>query len=130
VAPETASAEDLARRALAAVRIVNGTAGLLAPGFLARRLGVEDAAGPMAYPFRMFGIRTILIGSDLLARDPAVRRHALRAALVVHASDTISAVVAARSGALPRRAARTATAISVVNLALAMAANWLADDSL
>ena len=32
----------------------------------------------MAYPFRMFGVRTILIGVDLLARDPEVRRHAVR----------------------------------------------------
>ncbi|MEA2509044.1 MAG: hypothetical protein QOG21_1126 [Actinomycetota bacterium] len=127
---EAVSGEDLARRALAAVRIFNGAAGLLAPSFLARRLGVEEAAGPMAYPFRMFGIRTILIGSDLLARDPAVRRHALRAALVVHASDTISAVVAGRSGALPRRAARTATVISAINLALSVAANWSEVDRL
>jgi hypothetical protein len=123
------SRQDLARRALAGIRIVNGAAGLLKPDLLARRLDVEDAASPMAYPFRMFGIRTILIGADLLARNPAVRRHALRAAVVVHASDTISAVVAGRSGALPRRAARTATAISAVNLILAVAANWSEEDS-
>jgi hypothetical protein len=126
----TASRQDLARRALAGIRILNGAAGLLDPGFLSRRLGVEQAAAPMAYPFRMFGIRTILIGADLFARDPSVRRHALRAAVVVHASDTISAVVAARSGALPRRAARTATAISAVNLILAVTANWADQDSL
>jgi hypothetical protein len=105
------------------VRILNGTAGLLRPEMLARRLAVEGAAGPMAYPFRMFGIRTILIGADLLARDPAVRRHALRAAVVVHASDTVSAVVAGKSGALPRRAARMTTAISAANLVLALVAN-------
>ena len=77
----------------------------------------------MVYPFRMFGIRTILIGADLFATDPAVRRHAVRAAVVVHASDTLSAFMAGRSGALPRRAARTATAISAVNLVLALVAN-------
>jgi hypothetical protein len=114
---------DLARRALAGVRIFNGAAGLLAPAFLARRLGVEDAAGPMSYPFRMFGIRTILIGADLFAIDPAVRRHAVRAAVVVHASDTVSAAVAWRSGALPRRPARMAMAISAGNLMLAILAN-------
>jgi hypothetical protein len=123
------SRPDLARRALAGIRIVNGAAGLLKPDLLARRLDVEDAAGPMAYPFRMFGIRTILIGADLLARDSAVRRHALRAAIMVHASDTISAVVAGRSGALPRRAARTATVISGVNLILAVAANWSEEET-
>jgi hypothetical protein len=125
----TASRQDLARKALAGIRIFNGAVGLLKPDFLARRLDVEDAAGPMAYPFRMFGIRTILIGADLLARDPAVREHAMRAAVIVHASDTMSAIVAGRSGALPRRAARTATIISAVNLILAVAANWTEEDS-
>ena len=114
---------DSARVALAGIRILNGTAGLLAPRLLARRLEVEDAAAPMSYPFRMFGIRTILIGADLLARDPAVRRHALRAAIVVHSSDTVSAFAAGRSGALPRRAARITTAISALNVALALLAN-------
>src|SRR5918999_1217415 len=111
------------RVTLAGIRIFNGAAGLFAPAWLARQLDVQQAAGPMAYPFRMFGIRTILIGADLLARDPAVRRHAVRAALVVHVSDTVCAVVAARTGALPRAAARKATAISAANVALALLAN-------
>jgi hypothetical protein len=114
---------DCARVALAGIRIFNGSTALFAPGSLARRLEVERAAGPMSYPFRMFGIRTILIGADLLVRDPAVRRHALRAAVVVHTSDAVSAFVALRSGALPRRAATTTTAISTVNAVLAVLAN-------
>jgi hypothetical protein len=114
---------DSARAALAGIRIINGALGLLAPGLLARRLEVEAAAKPMGYPFRMFGIRTILIGADLLSRDPAVRRHAVRAAVVVHASDTVSAYAAGASGALPRRAATITTAISALNLALALLAN-------
>jgi hypothetical protein len=114
---------DMARRALAGIRIFNGAAGLLTPAVLSRRLGVQEAAGPMGYPFRMFGIRTILVGADLFAIDPAVRRHAVRAALVIHASDTISAAVAWKSGVLPRRAARMATAISAANFVLAWVAN-------
>jgi hypothetical protein len=117
------SVHDSARVALAGVRIINGAAGLFAPRLLAGRLEVESAAAPMSYPFRMFGIRTILIGADLLARDPAVRRHAVRAAIVVHASDTVSAFAGLRSGALPRRAARMTTAISALNVALAVLAN-------
>ena len=116
--------QDSARVTLAGIRIFNGTAGLLAPRLLARRLDVDGAAAaPMAYPFRMFGIRTILIGADLLARDPAVRRHAARAAVVVHLSDTVSAFVAGTSGALPRRAAKATIAISAVNVVLALLAN-------
>ncbi len=113
---------DFARVTLAGIRIFNGTAGLFAPGMLSKRLEVEDAAGPMAYPFRMFGVRTILIGVDLLARDPEVRRHAVRQASLIHASDTISAWAAGKSGALPPKAAKTATVISAVNLALALIA--------
>jgi hypothetical protein len=114
---------DSARVALAAIRAVNGAAALLAPRLLARRLDVEYAAGPLSYPFRMFGIRTVLIAGDLLVRDPAVRRHALRAALVVHGSDTASAAYAGVKGELPRRAAVLTTAISATNLALAVVAN-------
>ena len=111
---------DVARVTLAGIRIFNGTAGLFAPSKLSERLDVEDAAGPMSYPFRMFGVRTILIGVDLLARDPEVRRHAVRQAPLIHASDTISAWAAGKSGALPPKAAKTATVISAVNLTLAV----------
>ena len=116
------SAGDAARVALAGIRIVNGAAGLLTPGKLARRLDVEEAAGPMGYPFRMFGIRTVLIGLDLLSSDPGVRRHALRAAVVIHASDTASALATGLSGGIPRRSAVLTTAISATNTALALVA--------
>jgi hypothetical protein len=117
------SVRDASRVALAGVRLVNGVLGLAAPQLLSQRLDLGDAAGPMSYPFRMFGIRTILIGADLLSHDPAVRRHALRAAVVVHASDTASAILAGATGAIPRRSARVATAISGVNLVLALLAS-------
>ena len=117
------SLSDSARLALAGIRIVNGASGLFAPERLSRRLEVAEAAGPMSYPFRMFGIRTILIGLDLLSRDPNVRRHALRAAVIVHASDTASALVTGLNGALPRRAAVTTTAISATNALLALIAS-------
>ena len=81
-----------ARVTLAGIRIANGTMGLFAPDVLSKKLDVGESAAPMGYPFRMFGIRTILIGVDLLSRDPEVRRHAVRAAPLIHASDTISAV--------------------------------------
>jgi hypothetical protein len=112
-----------ARVTLAGIRIFNGTAGLLAPDKLARKLELEEAAGPMSYPFRMFGIRTVLIGVDLLSRDPEVRRHAVRAAPLIHASDTISAWAAGKLGVLSPKAAQTATTISAVNLVLALLAN-------
>ena len=88
---------DVARVTLAGIRIFNGTAGLVAPSMLSKRLDSEDAAGPMGYPFRMFGVRTILIGVDLLSRDRDVRRHAVLQAPLIHASDTISAWAAGKS---------------------------------
>jgi uncharacterized membrane-anchored protein len=117
------SLHDSARTALAGIRILNGAAALFAPRLLARRLNVEASAEPMSYPFRMFGIRTILIGADLLGRDEAVRRHATRAAVLVHASDTVSAIATGIKGGLPRKSATGATAISTLNLVLALLAN-------
>jgi hypothetical protein len=111
-----------ARVTLAGIRIANGTMGLFAPDVLSKKLEVGESAAPMGYPFRMFGIRTILIGVDLLSRDPEVQRHAVRAAPLIHASDTVSAWAAGKLGALPPKAAKTATTISAVNLALALLA--------
>ena len=111
---------DAARFALAAIRIFNGGTALLAPERLDARLGLDRSAD---YPWRMFGIRTVLMGVDLLSSDPAVRRHALRDSVLVHGSDTISAARAGYTKALAPRAAVTATAISAVNVALALIAS-------
>jgi hypothetical protein len=112
---------DLARVLLAAVRLTMGTAGLLAPGLVIRRLDIDPRTQPaMRYPLRMFGIRTVLIGAELLTPDTRRRWHAERLAPVVHGSDTVSALLAWQLGDLPRRAGATATAISAVNLLLAV----------
>ena len=72
----------------------------------------------------MFGIRTVLIALDLLSRDPDVRRHALRVALIVHVSDTISAAAAGTVEADCRRApAALATGVSAANVVLAAIAS-------
>jgi hypothetical protein len=114
------SRNDYARIALAGIRIFNGTAALAAASAFARRLGTEvDGEGAAVHISRMFGIRTVLIGVDLLSRDPDVRRHALRVSLLVHASDTASAAAAGLSGKLPARSAVFATGISALNVGLA-----------
>lgn len=111
---------DYARVALAGIRIFNGTAALAAPRAFARRLGTDaDADGAAVHIGRMFGIRTVLIGIDLLSGDPEVRRHAQRVALLIHASDTVSAAVAGLTRRLPARSAVFATGISALNVALA-----------
>jgi hypothetical protein len=110
------------RVALAAVRIVNGSLGLLLPHVLARRVeGTDQANEAAVYAFRLFGVRTLLVGVDLLAGGE-VRRHAVRAAPLIHASDTVAAVIAARRGDLPRRSALMLTLLSGMNTALAVEA--------
>jgi hypothetical protein len=108
---------------LAAIRLFMGTAGLVAPEFLARRMQIDPKVQPgIIYVFRMFGIRTILIALDLLLWGEAHRRHALRAGLVIHVSDAIAAATAGLKGLVPLRPAATATLISSFNVALALLA--------
>ena len=112
-----------ARIALASIRLFNGAAALFAPATLARRLGVDPEANRAAlYVLRMFGVRTVLIGAQLLLRDESVRSHSLRVAPVIHAVDAAAALIAGDRGHLPRRVATTAALISTVNTVLAVVA--------
>jgi len=114
---------DYARIALGLIRLFNGVAALVAPSMLMQRLGVDPKAQAAAnYGLRMFGIRTILLGADLLLDGPEARAEALRVAPFIHTSDLVSAVTAGVRGDLPRRGAVLATLISGVNVALALAA--------
>jgi hypothetical protein len=70
----TSRVPGLARVALAAIRIVNGSAALVAPALLARNLGVRRADNQaVQYVFRMFGIRTVGIGLQLLLPEGELR---------------------------------------------------------
>lgn len=114
---------EYARILLSAIRLFNGIAALFAPATLLRRLGVDPEANPAAlYTFRMFGVRTVLIGAQLLLRNGGLRAHSLRVAPVIHALDATAAMIAGARGQLPRRAATTAALISTVNTVLAVVA--------
>jgi hypothetical protein len=116
-------AHDYARITLAGIRLFNGVAALFVPATLARQLGVDPAANPAAlYALRLFGVRTVLIGAQLLLRDDGVRAHSLRVAPAIHALDASAALIAGERGQLPRRAATTAAIISSVNTVLAIVA--------
>jgi hypothetical protein len=115
---------DIARILLACIRLFNGLAALLAPQALAARLGIDAENNPAAlYVLRMFGIRTVLIGADLLLQKGERRREALRLGIIVHASDTLAAYLAGRSGKLPNNTSKMIVAISAANTALALYAN-------
>ena len=73
---------DLARILLACIRLVNGLAALVVPQQLARGLGIDPEQYPAAmYVLRMFGMRTVLIGLDLLAPRGERREQALKKTL-------------------------------------------------
>jgi hypothetical protein len=105
-------------KALAAIMLTNGTLAVVAPRWLAGRLGVQPELQPaMLYALRMFGIRTVLVAADLCL-EPGRRRRALREGIVMHSVDAAAALVAASLGQLPFRAGMTAGAISTVNTLL------------
>jgi hypothetical protein len=112
-----------ARTALAVVRLVNGTIALVAPDKFLRVIGIDPEENQVAtYFLRMFGIRTILLGLDLLSGEVAARDRAVRRAVVIHATDTVAAVLAGATGALPIRAAVSGAVTSTVNTALSVIA--------
>jgi hypothetical protein len=114
---------DHARLALATVRLVNGTLALLAPNTLLRRLGADPAVNKVAiYPMRMFGIRTVVLGVQLLIDAPSPE--ADRFGVVIHASDSVTAITAGLRRQLPPRVAIVTAGISLTNTALALIIAW------
>lgn len=112
-----------ARTALGVVRLVNGTIALVAPDKFLRVIGIDPEENQVAtYFLRMFGIRTILLGLDLLSGEGAARDRAVKRAVVIHATDTVAAVLAGATGALPIRAAVSGAVTSTVNTALSVIA--------
>jgi hypothetical protein len=111
----------IARQGLAGVRIVNGVLGLVAPGFLIRRFEPEGEPSPAAvYAFRLFGIRTILLGLDLVTgREDEVQR-VTRQGVLIHLSDLATVVALGVGGKIPRRAAVLTSLISGTNALLAV----------
>jgi hypothetical protein len=116
-------AGEYAWKALGTIRLANGALALLAPRWLARRLGAEpESQSAVLYVLRLFGVRTVFIGADLWL-NRRERPRSLRQGIVIHASDTTAALIATVSGQLPLRSGLTAVAISSVNTALAIFAS-------
>lgn len=113
----------LARIALGLIRLTNGTIALVQPQIITRRFAAPGETEPpqvAVYALRMFGIRTILVAIDLLRGDGVDRRHAVRVAPLIHASDTATAILVAQSGLVPRDTGRLIVAISAVNTLLSL----------
>lgn len=119
----SSGASRLARTALGLVRLVNGGLGLFAPQVLIGRIDDRQPTSPAAvYAFRLFGVRTILIGRDLLTLRGEALDRALAAAPLIHATDTVTATLVTASGQVDRRRGVTLIGISALNTALALLA--------
>jgi hypothetical protein len=111
---------DRARTVLAVVRIVNGGLALVMPAKFACRMTSDRKASTVAYyPYRLFGIRTVLLGLDLFTHNRQPRHRALRQAVIIHGVDTLSAVKAGVDAEVERRFVAATTTISAVNTSLA-----------
>ncbi len=114
---------DAARMALGVIRSANGLIALFVPGVLIRRLrGDPEANGIAMYVFRMFGIRTAILGAELFLLQGERREEALRIGAVIHASDATAALIAGARRELPRKVAAMTFVLSSINTALAIAA--------
>lgn len=111
-----------ARYLLALVRVVNGGVGLFAPQLFIRRFepGREPSAAAI-YAFRLFGIRTILIGLDLLGDRSDVQR-TVRQGVLIHASDLVTVATLGLQRKVSTSTATTTALISAVNVILAVSA--------
>jgi hypothetical protein len=90
---------------LGGLRLVVGAGTWLSPRLSGRVFGIPEAgASPgSALGLRLFGVRETLLAAGALSADPAVRRAALQAGVVVDAVDAVATVLALRAGA-PRAA--------------------------
>jgi hypothetical protein len=115
---------NVARYALGGVRLAAGTTGLLAPRMIISRFG-DEAPGSNAaaiYGLRLFGIRTILIGLDLWRLKGRDLDRAVRAAPLIHASDTATVFALQQNKLLSPERARPLLLISGVNTLLSVLA--------
>ena len=112
-----------ARFALAGIRMINGGVALIAPGVIIGRFDEQPASDNAAtYGLRMFGVRTVLLGIDLVALTGNPLRRALGQAVIIHGTDTATAALLGVTGRVKPRTAIPLTLISMTNTALAITA--------
>ncbi|CAA9482544.1 MAG: hypothetical protein AVDCRST_MAG30-888 [uncultured Solirubrobacteraceae bacterium] len=106
-------------RASGAIALTVGTSATVSPRLLLKPFGIarRDVTGAAEMGWRMFGIRTALIGGAVLAGHADARR----AVLPVQFADQLVFAQAGRSGAVPARAANLARAVSGLLIVLGFA---------
>ena len=112
---------DYARMLLGLIRLINGAIALFAPQVIIGRFDKDGRDVPVTrYALRMFGIRTVLIAFDLFRGAGPKRSHAVKVAPIVHVSDTVAAVLAARSSKVAGSTGALIVAISALNTLLSL----------
>ena len=111
-----------APRILGGIRLFNGAAALLVPAPWHAGWGsIRTPTRRPIYPLRMFGVRTVVIGAELLLpQEEEERPLAMRTGILIHASDTLAAGLGGLRGQLPPRTAALLTGVSAINTALAI----------
>jgi len=88
---------------------------------LIKRVDPNVPPSPAAiYAFRMFGVRTIFLGIDLLVRPDADVERSLQKGVLIHGSDVATAALLGWRRRVPPRTAVLLMGISLMNVALAV----------
>ena len=115
----------ITKQILAGIRLVNGGLALTVPNVVGGRLGVNTTTSPgLGYAFRLFGVRTVLLGIQLWRTPATAGNHVIRETILIHGADTAAALVVYKMGELPRKGAMLAVGISALNTGLAVLLNW------
>ncbi len=114
---------DVAGQAVGGLSLSLGTLAVVAPRRTASAFGLRPGSPAVPLLVRMVGVRNGVAGVRTLQADENDRARALRAGLVLGAVDATAVVLAARRGALSKRAAAGALvllgAIAVLGVAAA-----------
>lgn len=115
----------ITKQVLAGIRLLNGGLALIVPNVLGARLGVSTSTSPgLGYAFRLFGVRTVLLGVQLWRAPALADNSVVRETILIHGADTAAAFAVFRLGELPRKGALLTVGISAFNTALAVLLNW------
>ena len=105
-------------RAAGGIAMVVGVSTMVSPSAFVRPFGITGLDGAGAWGWRMFGVRTALIGGLIVAGDPRARQ----AMVPVQLADQVTFLLAGRTPEVPTRAVRMAQGVSGVLIALSLAA--------
>ena len=113
---------DTAASLVGGVSVALGTLAVVAPARTASAFGLRSSSPAVALLVRMVGVRNALAGVRTLQADEGDRAKALQAGLALGVVDATAVLLAARSGAMSRKAAAGALLLLAGIAALGVAA--------